>query len=95
MKDGMDTTGSIEGAGNIVKFGPKAVDVTTAPEVPTYTYAVTDIDGTEFLYDGFLIFTVQHVAVMRPQGDGAVPLFVMPLHRLKNAEIVEDEDQAD
>lgn len=76
---------------NIVQFGPKVVQ--TTPTVPTNTYAIEDVDGNEYLYEGFLIFTVQHVAVMRNEGDGAIPVFVMPLHRLKIAEIVEDGDE--
>lgn len=62
--------------------------------VPVNTYEITLDDGTTHVATGFLIFTAQHVAVMRDEGDGAIPVLVMPLHRLQMA-LLSDEVDAD
>lgn len=58
-------------------------------ELPVNTYRLIDINGYSEDWVGFLVFTSQHVAVMREQGSGAIPLAVMPLNMLHRAVIVE------
>lgn len=63
------------------------------PETPENTYVITDIDGFEWEETGFLIFTSAHCAVMRESAAGALPLLVVPLARVKAAEILEDGEE--
>ncbi len=60
--------------------------------LPVNDYCLIDMTGEEFFGTGFLIFTSHHVAIMRDNGDGAVPVTMMPLANLKVAEIVEEEE---
>lgn len=60
--------------------------------LPSNRYVLEDIDGHEYGAEGFLIFTAQHIAVMRDIGKGAIPVLVMPLTQLKVAEIYEDDE---
>lgn len=62
--------------------------------LPDNRYIIEDIEGEEYAVEGFLIFTSQHVAVMRDEGTGAIPVLVLPLNRLKVAELY-DEDEDD
>lgn len=62
------------------------------PNIPVNAYVVTDIDDNEFFGTGFMIFTSQHVAIMRDDGNGAIPVLVVPIARVKAAEIFEDEE---
>jgi len=55
------------------------------------TYEITDIDDVIHVADGFLLFTSQHVAVMQETPRGALPIFVIPLTRVKFVEMVEEE----
>lgn len=64
-------------------------------KLPVNRYYITNIDGQEYPAEGFLIFTSQHVAVMRDFGDGAIPVLVMPLSQLKVTELVEDDNEDD
>jgi hypothetical protein len=60
------------------------------------TYYIETLDGDKFVRDGFLIFTAQHVAVMREINDNSsIPLLVMPLGLVKVVELIEDEDDLD
>lgn len=85
---------------NVLPFGaPKAKPNTEAAETgdkfPVNNYVVVDIDDEEFEGRGFLIFTPHHCAIMADLGAGAVPVLVVPLIRVKSAEMVtEQEDQA-
>jgi hypothetical protein len=74
--------------------GGKTEDVTLAvePGTPVNEYVIIDKDGQEHFAEGFLIFTSQHVAIMRDAPDGALPVLVMPLSDVKRAELVEDEE---
>lgn len=54
-------------------------------------YVIIDVDGREFYGEGFLIFTSQHVAIMEPRGDQAVPAIVVPLARVVVAELDDDD----
>lgn len=65
-------------------------------ELPSYPYVVEDIDGLVFSEEGFLVFTSQHVAVMRDTGEtGAIPVLVVPLNRVRYAAIDEEVDEED
>ena len=74
--------------GNVVSLVPSAKE--TIPEVD---YIITDVDGEEFYASGFLLFTSHHFAVMRDTGLGALPVLVLPLHRVRMAELVESDDE--
>lgn len=60
--------------------------------IPINDYVLTDVDNQELYATGFLVFTSQHVAVMRDYGKGAIPVLVVPLDRTKYAELVEDDE---
>lgn len=60
---------------------------------PVNVYAIMDQDHTEHLHSGFMIFTSQHLAVMRDDGHGAIPIFVIPLQNVKYAEVLEEEEE--
>lgn len=67
-----------------------------ANKVPTFTYVLINHDGEEFVDEGYLIFTAQHVAVMRDLGDiGSVPATVMPLTEVKIVQVVNDDEEQD
>lgn len=65
--------------------------VAESDNIPQHSYVIVNHDGEEFSADGFLLFTSQHVAIMRDNGTGALPVLVVPLSEVKFAEIVEDE----
>lgn len=82
--------------GNIIDFeNAKSKNAKDPTEVPQHQYVLVDIDNEEFTEFGFLIFTAQHIAVMREKGEGAAPVLVMPLHRNKVAYIDETSTDAD
>lgn len=72
--------------------GGKAAD-SEEDSIPSLPYVLEDIDNNQFFGEGFLIFTSQHVAIMKETTKGAVPAMVVPLNRLKVAELVEDDEQ--
>jgi hypothetical protein len=63
--------------------------------LPLNEYTIIDIDGDHWPAEGFLVFTSQHVAVMRDTGKGAIPAMCIPLDRVKVAgltsELFDDE----
>lgn len=61
-------------------------------EIPVNDYIVLDIEGQEFAATGFLIFTPHHLAIMRDDGAGAIPVLVMPIGRVVAAEIYEEDE---
>lgn len=81
-------------AENVFKMFEGGKGDTTQPAptdtIPTNSYEITDIDGDMYGAEGFLIFTAQHVAIMRDEGAGAIPVLVMSLNRLKVAELTEE-----
>lgn len=80
---------------NVFKFGAvKGGKDTTEEktEIPVNDYVILDIDDHEFYATGFLIFTPHHLAIMRDNGAGAIPVMVMPIGRVKAAEIFDEED---
>ena len=68
---------------------PAAEDTT----VPVYDYFIVDTDGNEHFASGFLLFTSQHIAIMRDTDKGALPVFVIPLGNVKFAELAEDDEE--
>lgn len=84
---------------NIIQFGKPTVDPSKViPEVspfPTNEYVVRDIDDEIFYASGFLIFTDTHVGVMTPTPQGAIPAFLIPISRLKYAELDDADDDDD
>lgn len=60
--------------------------------LPVNTYRIVDVDNDEYIDEGFLIFTQTHVAIMRETEKGALPILLVPLDRVRYAEIVDDED---
>lgn len=65
--------------------------------IPEDNYVVTDIDGMEFYATGFMIFTPHHLAIMKDEGRGAIPVLVVPIGRVRAAELSEevDDDEAE
>lgn len=82
---------------NVLQFGqPRAKTPTeTGDSFPENNYVVVDIEGEEFYGSGFLIFTPHHCAIMKDFGQGAVPILVVPLVRVKLAEMVADEENVE
>jgi hypothetical protein len=62
--------------------------------LPQNEYVITDCDGDEYYGNGFVIFTTHHVAIMKDDGKGAIPVIVIPLGRVKACEaVVESEPE--
>lgn len=79
--------------GNILHFGSvKGGKEDKENKIPTNNYVVLDADNEQFFGSGFMIFTSHHLAIMRDEGDGAVPVLVLPISRVKAAELVEDDE---
>lgn len=80
---------------NIVPFGQVkgGKDDGNETKLPENEYRIVDNNGHEYYAYGFLVFTTQHVAVMRDNGKGAIPVIVMPLSNVWVAEMVDDEDE--
>ena len=74
-----------------VKNGPMPSEQ-TEDTIPQNPYVVVDVNGKEHYAEGFLLFTAQHVAVMRDTGEGALPILVIPLGMVANARIVEENE---
>lgn len=88
MNDNVRPFGVVSGGGGN--------NATTQEEtLPVNRYIVEDIDGTTFPAEGFLVFTSAHVAVMRETEKGAIPVLVVPLDRVKCAELFEEDDAED
>jgi hypothetical protein len=82
---------------NVLPFGRQAqatskgnISTETGDGFPENNYVVIDLDDEEFYGSGFLIFTPHHCAIMKDFGKGAVPTLVVPLHRVKVAEMVDE-----
>lgn len=59
-------------------------------EIPVHDYVIIDVEDEEWDATGFMIFTSHHVAVMRDSTQGAVPVLVLPINRVKAATIADD-----
>lgn len=69
-----------------------ATEEPSSDDLPVNHYVITDIENDEFFGTGFLVFTSQHVAVMKETPKGAIPALVVPLNRVKSAELIEDDE---
>lgn len=81
---------------NVFQFGTIQGGKANEPkekEFPTNPYVIVDIDDHEWEFDGYLIFTSQHIAIME-EGDenGPVTAFMMPIGRLKFVSLIEDTE---
>jgi hypothetical protein len=82
---------------NVFRFGEIKGGKTEAKDegIPVDNYRIIDIDNEEWTATGFLVFTPHHLAVMRDDGKGAIPIIVLPLHRVKAGGLVSDEDETE
>jgi len=64
---------------------------------PSNHYVITDIEDVEWFAEGFLIFTPHHVAIMKTTELGAVPDIVIPIGRVKAAQMCDEleEEESD
>lgn len=72
---------------NLVPKGPEE------EKLPQNDYCLTNLQDEDYFAHGFLIFTTHHVAVMRDDGKGAIPVLIMPLSNFRVAEIVEESEE--
>lgn len=74
-----------------------AAEPTVAPEetIPMNPYEIITINDERLYAEGFLLFTSQHIAVMRDNGSGALPVLVVPLNMVKYAELCEVDDESE
>jgi hypothetical protein len=86
---------------NVIQFG-KAREEREANEVPAGKdnnpfpvddYVVVDIDNQEWYGTGFLVFTPDHVAIMKSGEKMAIPSLVMPIGRVKAAFLEEEASE--
>lgn len=78
---------------NVFKFGAVKGGKEDDDSIPTNDYVVVDVDDNEWTAHGFLIFTPHHLAIMRDEGKGAIPVLVMPILRVKAAGLDDRDDQ--
>jgi len=80
----------------IFSIVPKEPKVETVNDKSDNEYVIEDIDGNTYWGEGYLIFTSHHVAIMRGDDEGTVPVMVVPLARVKVASMIDeyDSDQA-
>lgn len=53
--------------------------------IPELDYVIVDLDDVEYSVKGFVVFTPQHLAIMRDNDDGRgpIPVVMFPLSRIK------------
>jgi len=79
---------------NIFRFGTvKGGKSDDDDGIPINDYVIEDTDNVKWFETGFLVFTPQHVAVMRDEGQGAIPVLVIPLSRVKAAGLSEEIEE--
>lgn len=76
---------------NVIRIVSSNED-TTANTIPQSDYRLNFVNGEFAQAYGFLVFTSQHVAIMRDEGTGAIPILVAPLGTVQYANIVEAEN---
>lgn len=74
------------------KFGAIQGGKPAEDDVPQHLYEILDHDGMLHSAHGFLIFTPQHVAIMRNLDQGALPVLIFPLEHVKYAKISEQQE---
>lgn len=78
---------------NIFRIVPGgATEDPSDDNLPVNSYVITTATGREYFGEGFLVFTSQHVAVMKETPKGAIPALVIPLTNVESAELIEDEE---
>lgn len=81
---------------NIFRFGTVQggkQEAEDKDEFPAYPYVITDIDDEEYLYEGYLIFTSHHVCVMEDSPKGPVTGFMIPMIRVKNVALLDEDEE--
>lgn len=83
---------------NVLQFGvprtkTEQAEKESGDKFPDNNYVIEDIDGKEYFARGFMVFTPHHCAIMADFGMGAVPLLVVPLVRVKVAEMAEEDSE--
>jgi len=78
---------------NIFTLVAQANSQEAKPSIPEYDYEILNRDGQSFIHRGFMLFTSQHIAIMRETDVGALPIFVIPLDQVAFAEIIEDDEE--
>lgn len=73
---------------NIISLVPTGANTTK----DITEYELIDIEDNSYYASGFMIFTTQHVGIMADNGETPIPVFLMPLSRLKYAHIVDDDE---
>lgn len=88
--------------GNVFQFGSVQGGKGTPEKesesgIPVNDYVVVDVDDESWYATGFLIFTPHHLAIMFDSGNGAgaIPVLVLPINRVKAAELYEDDTAED
>lgn len=85
--------------GNVFRFGTVTGGKTDTPSVedgiPINDYIIHCTDGDDYYARGFLIFTPHHLAIMRDEGKGAIPVLVLPISKVHAAELYEDNGEED
>lgn len=78
---------------NIIRIVTSNEDTAgTESTIPQSDYRLNFVNGEFAQAYGFLVFTSQHVAIMRDDGTGAIPILVAPLGTVQYANIVEEQD---
>lgn len=80
-----------EDGGNVIQFGQVKGGKPEDEKLPTGPYTIVDIDGIEWYATGFCIFTTSHIAIMKETPQGATPILVVPLNRVR-AVFADDEE---
>jgi len=75
---------------NIFQFGAIAGGKDDEPKFPSNDYVIIDIEDHEWYATGFLLFTPHHLAIMKTTSFGGIPSLVLPIGRVKAAELAED-----
>jgi hypothetical protein len=78
---------------NIFQLISKTPETAEPDEPLDFDYVIIDRQGNEHYHSGFLLFTSQHIAVMRETPKGALPVFVIPLDQVYLAELIEDDEE--
>lgn len=78
---------------NIIKFGDiQGGKQANEDEFPKNYYVIIDIDDQEYYAEGYLLFTSQHVCIMKTTNKGPVAALMLPLHRVKVSETLTEEE---
>lgn len=88
-----DETPTVDPKDNVIRIVSSNDDETVNPTIPQYEYRLNFTNGEYAQAFGFLVFTSQHVAIMRDNGEGAIPILVSPLGTVQYANIVEETNE--